>query len=194
MPTHHSDRVAGVPDLDALIVLGYSREEDGQTGVIRGPTRRLARLIEQASRDIHFSRAEWNAVADVMNGCADLYDYADSDVPAGIMVRANLEDSPGLGEKWGIDVKKLLAKIVKLSPTHHEAILCAVRWAWRNVDAWDHSKDEWWTPAFRRKSTKQQQGEKCLGRKPYPLLGRSVSRAGSGNLEKLRQSVPKGTL
>lgn len=145
-----SARVTGYPDTDALAVLGYDLPEDGPTAVIQGPARRLARLVERAAAEIKLDRAEWNAVADVMNGSADLYDYAGSDVPPGLLIRGNLDDTPGIGEKWGIKVPALLKKITALSPIHHEAILCAVRWAWRHCDEWDHTTDEWWTPAFRR--------------------------------------------
>lgn len=151
MPTEPKARVTGYPDRAALAVLGYSVEEDGQTGAITGPQRRLARLVSRAARELDavLDRNEWNAIADVMNGTADLYDYADSDVPALLMVRANLEDSPGIDKKWKIKLPELLAKLQALTPVHGEAILCAVRWAWRNVDAWDHAKDEWWKPTFR---------------------------------------------
>jgi hypothetical protein len=131
-----------------LATLGYSFEEDGPAVCARGPAQRLARLIERAARDIPLVREEWNAVADVLNGCADLYDYADSSVPPLLMITANLQDSPGLGEKWEIDVPGLCRKLNKLSPVQGEAILAAVRWFWRHTDT-DHTTDEWWTPKHR---------------------------------------------
>lgn len=152
MPSDPKRRVTGLPDYDALAVLGYDVTEDGQTLCIAGPQRRLARLVSRAARELGavLTRGEWNAIADVMNGCADLYDYAESGVPALLMVKANLQDSPGIDKKWKIRLPDLLRKLDALTDTHGEAILCAVRWAWRNVDAWDHAKDEWWTPTFRR--------------------------------------------
>jgi len=150
MPTEKK-RATFIPDSRALAALGYSIEEDGDTLCAVGPARRLARLIERASRelDASLSRGEWNAIADVMNGCADLFDYADTGVPALLMLRHNLMDSPGIDRKWKIKLPDLLAKLDALTDTHGEAILCAVRWAWRHCDAWDHTKDEWWKPAFR---------------------------------------------
>lgn len=145
-----SARVTGYPDFDALAVLGYDPEIDGQTAIVQGPARRLARLIEHATAEITLTRGEWNAIAEVMNGTADLYDYADSDIPPGLMITANLQDSPGIGEKWGINVKKLTAKIRSFSPLQLEAVLCAVRWAWRNSELWDCTRDSWWSPAWRR--------------------------------------------
>jgi hypothetical protein len=151
MPTEHK-RLTFIPDAEALAVLGYSIEEDGATLCGVGPARRLARLIERASRELDavLVRAEWNAIADVMNGCADLYDYAESDVPALVMLRYNLTDSPGIDKKWKFKLPDLIGKLDALNDTHGEAILCAVRWAWRHCDDWDHTKDEWWKPAFRK--------------------------------------------
>lgn len=151
MPTDRK-RLTFIPDDDALAVLGYSTVEDGDTICGVGPARRLAKLVERASRELSavLTRGEWNAIADVMNGCADLFDYADTGTPALLMLKANLQDSPGIDKKWKIKLPDLFAKLGALTDTHGEAILCAVRWAWRNVDAWDHLKDEWWTPAFRR--------------------------------------------
>lgn len=143
-------RVTGIPDTESLTILGYSVGEDGQTGVITGPARRLARLVTAATRELGavLEHAEWNAIADVMNGSADIYDYADTEVPAIMMIVANLQDSDGIGKKWEIDVADLARRLNALTPLHGEAILCAVRWAWRNCEAWDHA-DEWWTPAYR---------------------------------------------
>lgn len=154
-------RVLVLPDLDALAVLGYSLEEDGNTACLVGPARRLARLVEQATAELDsvLERAEWNAIADVCNGRADLYDYAESDIPALLVVRANLRDSPEIGEKLGIDVPALCRRLEALTPLHGEAILCAVRWAWRHCDEWDHTRDEWWTPAFRRLRERQREAK-----------------------------------
>lgn len=150
MPTEKT-RLTAIPDVEALTAIGYDLDEDGQTLCVTGPARRLARLVTRAARELDavLTRPQWNAIADVMNGCADLYDYADTGVPPLLMLRANLQDSPGLGEKWGIDVADLCRQLDALTPTHGEAILCAVRWAWRHCDAWDHTADDWWTPAFR---------------------------------------------
>lgn len=151
MPTPKA-RITAIPDTDALTVLGYDLTEDGQTLCVTGPARRLARLVERAAKELEavLDRPSWNAIADVMNGCADLYDYADSGLPALLLITANLQDSPGPGEKWRVDVRRLCRSLNALTPTHGEAILCAVRWAWRHCGDWDHAKDEWWTPAFRR--------------------------------------------
>lgn len=144
-------RVLVLPDTDALAAIGYDLSEDGNTACMTGPARRLARLVTQATAELAgvLSRPEWNAIAAVMNGCADLYDYADADVPALLLVRANLQDSREVGGEWGIDVPDLCRRLDALTPLHGEAILCAVRWAWRHCGEWDHARDEWWTPAFR---------------------------------------------
>lgn len=160
MPTDVK-RLTAIPDLEALAVLGYDVTEDGQTGCVVGPARRLAKLVEQATAELSavFGRNEWNAIADVMNGCADLYDHAGTDVPALMMVRMNLQDSPGIEKKWKIKLPELTRKLEALTTLHGEAILCAVRWAWRHCDDWDHQQDEWWRPEFRKyKESKRKDG------------------------------------
>ena len=148
-------RITAIPDLDALAVLGYTLDEDGATLCAVGPAQRLARLVERASRELEavLDRGEWNAIADVMNGCADLFDYAESTVPALTLLVANLRDGDllnGLGRKWSVDVPDMSRRLEALTPTHGEAILCAVRWAWRHTEAWDQDRDPWWRPSFRR--------------------------------------------
>ena len=145
-------RLTGIPDFDALATLGYEIDEDGQTMCITGPARRLAQLVDRATRELDavLSHAEWNAIADVMNGCADLYDYADSSVPSLLMVTANLQDSPEIESKWKVNTKDLCRRLNGLTPTHGEAILAAVRWARRHCEQWDHTQEGWWWPEYRR--------------------------------------------
>lgn len=137
-------------DLDAL---GYDLTEDGNAVCARGPARRLARLVEQATGEISFTHAEWNAAADVLNGCADLYDYADSGIEPAQLLLANVQDTPGLGEKWDVNVKAMCQKIRALTPLEGEAVLCAVRWAWRHTDQWDHNQAGWWLVKNRRSAS-----------------------------------------
>lgn len=147
MPTPHK-RLTFLPDTHALAVLGYDPAASGQTACAVGPTRTLARLVQRAARELPFTGPEWNAMADVLNGSYDLYDYAETAVPPKIMITSNLQDAPGIGERWGIDVKALVATVNSLSDLHAEAVLAAVRWAWQHVDRWDLG-DEWWTPEHR---------------------------------------------
>lgn len=164
VPTERK-RLTLIPDLDALAVLGRDirPDEEGRwqdaTTAVNGALKRYALLSEQANRELDavLTRAEWNLIADVNNGCADLYDYAATDCPALVMIRANVVDGDrleGAGKKWGVDVPGLVAKLDALTPLHGEAIADAVRWFWSHPDL-DHAKDHWWLAAFRRRAVQE---------------------------------------
>lgn len=165
MPTERK-RLTLIPDVESLAVCGRDiRPGEGgkwsdATQQVNGVIRRHALLIEQAGRELAavLTRGEWNLIADVNNGTADLWDYSGSDMPAMSMIAANVEDGhrlDGAGEKWGVDVPGLLAKLRALTPTHGEAIADAVRWFWDH-DGIDHTAAEWWHPAFRRRAAKDE--------------------------------------
>lgn len=153
MPTERR-RITVIPDADALAVLGYdlSRDDTPISEAVNVTCRTAARLVAAATRELDaaLTRGEWNAIADVMNGTADLYDYAGLSTPAILMVTANLQDSPGIDRKWKVDVADLITRLGALAPVHGEAILAAVRWFWAHPDEIDHAKHEWWKAGFRR--------------------------------------------
>lgn len=146
--SNNRQKVSGYIDLPSLAVLGYDRTEDGGTGLMQAPAIRLAWLVERNTP--RFERDEWNAILDAMNGTAELYDWTCEQIAPQLMVAANLHDTPGLSEKWKIDVAGLIKRVRRLNDIEGEAILCAVRWAWRNCNEFEHEADEWWTPEFRR--------------------------------------------
>jgi hypothetical protein len=159
MPTAKK-RVMLQPDTAALVALGrdIGPDDDGNwtepTACINGALREYADALTRAAGELAavLTRPEWNAVADVTNGCADLYDYMDGPhVGPLTMVWANLCDSPEAGAKWGIDVADLTARLRALTPLHGYAILAAVRWFWTHCEGIDHAGDSWWAPAFRAK-------------------------------------------
>lgn len=131
---------------------GEDGRREGVTTAVIGTLNRFAALVEQAAREVDavLSREEWNALADANNGCYDLFDFGEPQTSPLTILWANVQDSEGLGEKWGIDRRSLVAHLKRLTPLHGEAILAAVRWFWSHCDAIDHQKDEWWTPKFRR--------------------------------------------
>jgi len=151
MPTT-KNRVTAIPNYVALAVIGCDLDADGQSGVVNGPTRRFAALIERAARTIKLSRDEWNSLADVMKETEDLREYFDSDESAGVLLRDNLAWKPAHGIKWGVKVNSLIKKVDGMTTIQQEAILSAIRWAWRCSDAWDYENTEWWTPQFRAKT------------------------------------------
>jgi len=169
MPTERK-RVALLPDVEALAIAGYDITPDDEgrwnepTTAINGACRRYAMLVEQAGRELAsvLSRAEWNAIADVMNGSADLMDYSETPMVALQMIVPNLQDGDaleGTGKKWKIDVADVVRRLQSLTPAHGEAILAAVRWFWSHSAAIYHSKHQWWHPEFRRKAIRATNAE-----------------------------------
>jgi hypothetical protein len=142
-------RITLIPDDDALAVLGRDLTADGATMAVNGALAEYAFVIDRSARDLAavLDRKEWNAIADVMNGCADLMDYGGPQFSPLLMVTANLQDSPGIDKKWKIDVPDLCRRLSALTAVHGYAILAAVRWFWTHKV--NHQKDEWWTAAFR---------------------------------------------
>jgi hypothetical protein len=158
MPTEKARVMVTIHDPQVGPTIG--RELNGLS--LAGVLGRYADLVERGARDLEavLERAEWNAIADANNGCADMWDYTDGPpaTPPLLMFWANVHDTPGLGEKWGIDQKRLVKKLQGLAPHHGEAILAAVRFFWDHCEPGEinHQKDEWWTPEFRRQNTKKE--------------------------------------
>ena len=163
MPTDHK-RLTIIPDFQALATVGRDlrhktkpdRWENVTLGV-NGALGELALLIESATTELDaaLTRREWNAIADVMNGCADLYDYSGPQIGPLTLLVGNLQDSEGLGAKWGIDTADLVRRLQVLTPLHGFAILAAVRWFWAHCNDVDHQKHNWWLPRYRRRAVQE---------------------------------------
>lgn len=171
MGTTHK-RATIIPDHDALAVLGVEADTAG----INGSLSRYAGLIERAAAELTavLERAEWNYLADCLNGCADL--WMDTPIHTLTLIGAEAEDAHRLnrtGDKWltsagdrlakpaerkaaDAKVAEMLAKLQSLTALHGEAIMAAVRhfWSEDGVESIDHTKDEWWTVKFRREARK----------------------------------------
>lgn len=153
----------------SLAVLGFTTDLDpsevpapGATQ-ITGAMARYADAIGRANRELErtLTREEWNFLADVMNGCVDIWCGA----PANAFLRdllANAADGQaldGTGDKWlGNELepgsgekatKALLAKLRGLTVIHADAIMCAIRYFWLHCQDVDHVSDEWWTLEYR---------------------------------------------
>jgi hypothetical protein len=176
MPTDKK-RVLITPEPSTLAVFGVDASDPDNLNayVIAGCLSRYARIVEQAAAELEsaLTRAEWNLIADTLNGCADLTDFAGSPIPPLTLVVAEVSDGHQLnraGEKWLLAAKEeslpmtkarkladdraadLVRRMSELTPAHGEAILAAVRWFWSHPDDIDHAKDDWWTVEFRRKT------------------------------------------
>ena len=141
----------------SLRVLGVDPKtvSAGQLATIIG---REAEAVEKAGRELErkLSGDEWCAIADVLNGCADLWESFGPSLPSLLLIAAEVEDGQrvdGLGDKWfgggngDAAIKKLIGKLRSFTPAHGEAILAAVRFFWANTDA--AAPEKWWTVAAR---------------------------------------------
>lgn len=159
------------PRLDqTLRTLGLEPEGNPDDGVpadgatqVSSALARYAELVDRASREVskRLKREEWNYLADVLNGCADLWDWSETPMPSLSLIRANVADAhalDGAGDKWFGDgnpgsgdkaTKGFIAKLAELEPIHGDAILAAVRWFWRHHRTVDHIEHAWWTTQYR---------------------------------------------
>jgi hypothetical protein len=165
MPTKHR-QISMIVDDDAFRVLALEpgRNGDGATQ-IRAALARYADHIGRAAREMEkiLTRAEWNALADVLNGCADLWDLTGTPLSHLLLIRAEIEDGhrlDGLGHKWFGDgaagdkgIKTLLAKLAKLTDLHGDAIAAAVRYFSSHTESIDHNEHPWWSLAYRTRSS-----------------------------------------
>ena len=126
---------------------------------VTGALRRYASLLANAAREIEsaLDRQEWNYLADVMNGSADLWDWTESPMPAKSLLAANAHDAnelDGAGAKWFGDeegekrAKALVGKLSRMTEIQAEAVTAAIRWFWTHLEI-DHQEDRWWTLAYR---------------------------------------------
>ncbi len=86
-----------------------------------------------------FTPAEWSYMADSLNGTMITAEFRC--LPVALV--AGIEDSDqydGLGAKWGVDVKKLCAKVEKLTAAQVDAVFARVEAFWdsehRDVEKW----------------------------------------------------------
>jgi hypothetical protein len=167
MPTEKRRIAFTLREPGPLNVLGLDPDlEEGQCGAIQvwAALWRLAAVIEEGAATVEkkLDRADWNLLADVMNGTADLFDHAERPVGStagGIL--ANVEDGhalDGVGHKWYPEGQanarvRQLARVLKgCSRAEAEAIHAALRWSWTHTGPEhpiDHHADDWWTVAFR---------------------------------------------
>ncbi len=157
MPTDKR-RISLIVDEDVFRVLALDPEEHGATPVSAALSRYADHIARASARVAsRLDRAEWNALADVLNGCADLWDYAGFRMTYLMLVRAEVEDGiqlVALDEKWHLAErgKVLLRKLARMTELEGDAIAAAIRfflWACSHGNTIDHAVDEWWTLAYR---------------------------------------------
>ena len=107
----------------------------------------VARAAREAEESL--SKQEYCLFADIFNGS-----LVDSTINIKQLILAQVRDADeleGAGAKWGVDAKKLLAKIEKLSEPACYSILLAVEFFWANYEKLDVRKSPWNLLETRRK-------------------------------------------
>lgn len=171
MPTEKK-RIQIIPDPGAMAAVGIDVgiADNLSSYAIGGVIGRYADLVRQASRELGavLNEAQWNLLADVLNGCADVGIASGGGIPAITLITAEVEDAQRLnriGEKWLLTEKEeklplarartlaaervsdLVSRLAALTPAHGVAILAAVRWFWDHPNI-DHTTP-WWTAEYR---------------------------------------------
>lgn len=108
-------------------------DQENKSGRLNTICERYMLLISDQLRRIDMSRAEWCAILDANNG-VQIYTGA-GDISA-TMLWANVHDTPGLGEKWGIDHTALVKKMQQYPQSALLAILevCDRFWSRSQMD------------------------------------------------------------
>lgn len=118
----------GEPIKRLLALVG---DDDGAfSQTVNGAVARYLEVMREHRPD--FSRAEWCAICDALNGTIfdDLWVRR-----AGKLIAIELEDSRGgLGEKWGVDIPALCAKLMALPTAESLAVLHVVTVFWAHCD------------------------------------------------------------
>jgi hypothetical protein len=104
----------------------------------RGLSMRIAAMIARYERMCResmpaFTRDEWCAIMDANNGGSDLFVAEVDGYPSATGIWANLHDSPGLGEKWGVDQPALVKRLQQLSTAELLAVDEAINRFWNHT-------------------------------------------------------------
>jgi len=116
----------GEPILQLISAVGG---EEKFSSVINSALQRYLQIIRDHQPDL--SRAEWMAIFDVMNGTLIDNIWLSK---GGRLIAMELEDSIGLGEKWGADIPALCAKLVALNTAESVAVVHATEVFWAHAE------------------------------------------------------------
>lgn len=122
------------PELIEIIEATFPEGRGNMSGRINTIILRYAEMVARSAPEL--SLAEWCAVCDANNGTVT------DEMPMSVtLLWANVHDCRGLGEKWDVDVKKLVNKM--RSWTYAESVACAeiVERFWSDMSQGDNR--EW---------------------------------------------------
>lgn len=137
---------------DALTVLSCEPSSQPVGAALTAYARAIEHATASASQAL--CRAEWNYLADALNGCWHVQDLAG--LSARVVLLAEVEDAHRLnrlGDKWlpttdevttDDQVRVLLLTLSEMSEIEAQAVLLAVRHFWSHPEI-DHTAGDWWT-------------------------------------------------
>lgn len=173
MAVKQRTRVTCYPPLDALAIVG------GTAPDVNLAVGAFARMIGRATEALDLGEGEWNAIADVLNGC-----MITSEFPPQQYVALEVSDGDtlnGLGEKWSIDGQALARKISEMDDVSAWAVVFAARFFW---SYYQHDlPHDWWR--IRHRIAMQESGDKPDLEMMEEFAGRFSSGAGSA------ESIPR---
>lgn len=120
---------------DSQAVIGPDNPSTSKAGRINSIIQRYGAITREAMPE--FSEHEWCAICDANNGA--ILD----DMPQTVAyIWANVHDTPGLGDKWGIDQDALVKKLHKLTIAEKCAVAEVITAFWRSNDLNSASNEE----------------------------------------------------
>ena len=108
-------------------------EDFSLSGRINSIVQRYGEVVARECPE--FSLGEWCAICDANNGT-----ILDDMPSTTAFMWANVADSEGIGEKWGIDAEKLVAKMRKLGYAQTVAVAEVVQRFWSDCTRFDNEK------------------------------------------------------
>jgi hypothetical protein len=117
-----------------LITSPDKQDDVNCSGRITGICDRYLRMVADQLNNLNLTDREWCAICDANNG-GNIHDDIMPGLPT--MIWANIADTPGLGEKWGVDQHELICKIRDAGTSGQCAIMEVVDrfwWRWIGVD------------------------------------------------------------
>jgi hypothetical protein len=121
---------AGPPMIDAIKDLG-SHYEENRSGRLNTVCERYRAMVADELARLDLSKNEWCAIMDANNGVEQYIGAAQ--FPSGLW--ANVHDSGSqLGEKWGIDQPRLVAKLQQMPKSTLIAIQEVCDRFWSHTD------------------------------------------------------------
>lgn len=115
-------------------IQGPAEERYALSGRINTIVGRYGEIVRRSMPEL--TLGEWCAVCDANNG--SMIDVEEFAAISASLLWANVADSPGIGEKWGVDAKTLVKKLRGLSFAETIAVAEVVQRFWSDCAQTDN--------------------------------------------------------